>query len=134
MPAVVDILDFGRTGDRLYYIMDYFCNNLRTPGWVPLITQPRNRKQTRKKQRWQAQFQAHPAVKKRGAGNQDLGHRVPRGRDHCLSPVFDAEQKWLWSADKSTFVSAWNLNLEMGFVGRNDFTGFYHVKAVYSAF
>lgn len=63
-----------------------------------------------------------------------LAAPLARGRDHCLSPVFDTEQKWLWSADKSTFVSAWNLNLEMGFVGRNDFTGFYHVKAVCSAF
>ncbi|MCF8090891.1 MAG: protein kinase [Desulfotignum sp.] len=57
-----------------------------------------------------------------------------KGRDHCISPIFDAEQKWLWGADKSTFVSAWYMNLEMGFVGRNDFTGFYHVKAVCSAF
>ncbi len=56
-----------------------------------------------------------------------------KGRDHCMSPVFDAEQKWLWSADKSTFVSAWYMSLEMGFVGRNDFTGFYHAKAVCSA-
>jgi serine/threonine-protein kinase len=51
-----------------------------------------------------------------------------------MSPVFDAEQKWLWGADKSTFVSAWYINLEMGFVGRNDFTSFYHVKAVCSGF
>ncbi len=57
-----------------------------------------------------------------------------RGRDHCVSPVFDRSQKWLWSADKSTFVSAWYMSLEMGFVGRNDFTGFYHAKAVCSAF
>ncbi len=56
-----------------------------------------------------------------------------KGRDHCISPVFNTEQKWLWSADKSTFVSAWYMSLEMGFVGRNDFTGFYHAKAVCSA-
>ncbi len=62
-----------------------------------------------------------------------LAAPLAKGRDHCMSPVFDGEQKWLWSADKSTFVSAWYLNLEMGFVGRNDFTGFYHVKAVCSA-
>ncbi|MDT8378839.1 MAG: DUF1566 domain-containing protein [Desulfotignum sp.] len=54
------------------------------------------------------------------------------GKHHCISPVFDMSQKWLWSADKSTFVSAWYMSLEMGFVGRNDLTGFYHVKAVCS--
>ncbi len=63
-----------------------------------------------------------------------LAAPLAKGRDHCMSPVFDAEQKWLWGADKSTFVSAWYINLEMGFVGRNDFTSFYHVKAVCSAF
>jgi len=59
---------------------------------------------------------------------------LAKGRDHCMSPMFDGEQKWLWSADKSTFVSAWYLNLEMGFVGRNDYTSFYHVKAVCSVY
>jgi serine/threonine-protein kinase len=54
------------------------------------------------------------------------------GRDHCVSPVFDRTQKWLWSADKSTFVSAWYMSLEMGFAARNDLTGFYHIKAVRS--
>ena len=55
------------------------------------------------------------------------------GRDHCISPVFDTAQKWLWSADKSTFVSAWYMSLEMGFAARNDLTSFYHVKAVCSS-
>lgn len=56
-----------------------------------------------------------------------------KGRDHCISPVFDRTQKWLWSADKSTFVSAWYMSLEMGFAARNDLTSFYHVKAVCSS-
>jgi serine/threonine-protein kinase len=34
--------------------------------------------------------------------------------------------------DKSTFVSAWYMDLEMGFVERSDLTGFYHAKAVRS--
>ncbi|MFO7910626.1 MAG: protein kinase [Desulfotignum sp.] len=59
---------------------------------------------------------------------------LAKGRDHCMPPVFDGEQKWLWGADKSTFVSAWYMNLEMGFVDRNDFTSFYHAKAVCSVF
>jgi serine/threonine-protein kinase len=56
-----------------------------------------------------------------------------KGREHCISSLFDTEQKRLWSVDKSTFVSAWYMDLEMGFVGRNDLTGFYHAKAVRSA-
>lgn len=61
-----------------------------------------------------------------------LARPPKKGRDHCISSVFDAEQKRLWSLDKSTFVSAWYLDIELGFVGRNDLTGFYHVKAVCS--
>jgi serine/threonine-protein kinase len=57
---------------------------------------------------------------------------LKKGRDHCISSLFDSEQNRLWSVDKSTFVSAWYLDLEMGFAGRNDLTGFYHVKAVRS--
>jgi serine/threonine-protein kinase len=62
-----------------------------------------------------------------------LARPPKKGRDHCISSLFEAEQKRLWSVDKSTFVTAWYLDLEMGFVGRNDLTGFYHVKAVRSA-
>jgi serine/threonine-protein kinase len=62
-----------------------------------------------------------------------LARPPKKGRDHCVSPLFDTEQNRLWSVDKSTFVSAWYLDLEMGFAGRNDLTGFYHVKAVRSA-
>lgn len=50
-----------------------------------------------------------------------------------ISPVSDMSRKWLWGADKCTFVSAWYMSLEMGFVGRNDLTSFYHIKAVCSA-
>lgn len=57
---------------------------------------------------------------------------LPRGRDHCTGPLFDTRQQWLWSADRCTFTSAWYVNLSMGFVGRNDMTGFYHVRAVCS--
>jgi serine/threonine protein kinase len=55
-----------------------------------------------------------------------------KDRDHCISSLFDVEQKRLWSVDKSTFVSAWYLDLEMGFVDRSDLTGFFHAKAVRS--
>jgi serine/threonine protein kinase len=55
-----------------------------------------------------------------------------KGADHCISPVFDRSQKFLWSADKCAYVSAWYMSLEMGFAARNDLTGFYHIKAVRS--
>jgi serine/threonine-protein kinase len=61
-----------------------------------------------------------------------LARPPKKGRDHCVSSLFDLEQKRLWSVDKSTFVSAWYMDLEMGFVERSDLTGFYHVKAVRS--
>jgi serine/threonine-protein kinase len=61
-----------------------------------------------------------------------LARPPKKGRDHCVSSLFDVEQKRLWSVDKSTFVSAWYMDLEMGFVERSDLTGFYHAKAVRS--
>ena len=61
-----------------------------------------------------------------------LARPPKKGRDHCISSLFDPGQNRLWSGDKSTFVSAWYLDLEMGFAGRNDLTGVYHVKAVRS--
>lgn len=56
----------------------------------------------------------------------------PKGQDYCLSSVFDVGQKWVWSCDRCTFITAWYVNLELGFAGYNDLTGFYHVKAVSS--
>jgi serine/threonine-protein kinase len=61
-----------------------------------------------------------------------LARPSKKDRDHCISSLFDIEQKRLWSVDKSTFVSAWYMDLEMGFVERSDLTGFYHAKAVRS--
>ena len=61
-----------------------------------------------------------------------LARPPKKGRDHCISSLFDTGQNRLWSVDKSTFVSAWYLDLEMGFAERSDLTGFYHVKAVRS--
>lgn len=56
--------------------------------------------------------------------------RSPSGNDLCLEPIFDPRQKWLWSADRASFLSAWYVSLDLGFVERNDFASFYHVKAV----
>ena len=42
---------------------------------------------------------------------------LPQGTGHCLEPLFDARQTYLWSCDRCTFISGWYVNLEMGFVG-----------------
>lgn len=55
---------------------------------------------------------------------------TPQGSDHCMEPVFDPGQKWLWSCDRCTYITAWYVSLDMGFVAYNDFSSYYHVKAV----
>ncbi len=50
--------------------------------------------------------------------------------DYCLQPFFGAERKRLWSADKATFVSAWFIDAELGFVASQDFTCHFHARAV----
>jgi serine/threonine-protein kinase len=55
---------------------------------------------------------------------------APSGVDLCMEPVFDRTQKWLWSSDRCTFTAAWYVSLDLGFVAFNDFSSFYHVKAV----
>jgi serine/threonine-protein kinase len=62
-----------------------------------------------------------------------LVRKSPRGRDYCLESVFDPDQKWLWSSDRNTFITAWYVNLQLGFAGYNDFDSRYHVKAVASS-
>jgi serine/threonine-protein kinase len=58
--------------------------------------------------------------------------RPPQGTDHCLPPLFDPAQRWLWSADTSSYTAAWYVSMEMGFVARNDFSAPYFAKAVCS--
>jgi len=50
--------------------------------------------------------------------------------DYCLQPLFDTTQLRLWSADRATFVSAWYADAELGFVAAQDFTCFFHARAV----
>lgn len=50
--------------------------------------------------------------------------------DYCLQPVFDTAQRILWSADRATYVSAWCADVELGFVTAQDFTCFFHARAV----
>ncbi len=57
---------------------------------------------------------------------------TPEGLDHGKKKVFDARQRSLWSSDRSTFITGWYVNMELGFAGFNDFDSFYHAKAVRS--
>ncbi|CAB1063019.1 serine/threonine protein kinase [Olavius sp. associated proteobacterium Delta 1] len=55
---------------------------------------------------------------------------LPRGEDYCIEPIFDQRQKWLWSCDRRSFVAAWYVSIDMGYVAWQDITGYYHVRAV----
>ena len=57
---------------------------------------------------------------------------VPRAGDLCIEPVFDPTERWLWSSDRCSFVSAWYVSVDMGYVSRQDFSCYYYVRAVRS--
>jgi len=57
---------------------------------------------------------------------------TPRGRDFCIEPIFDLQQKTLWSSDRRSFTAAWFVNIEMGFVGAQDFSAGFYARAVCS--
>ncbi|MFC1895772.1 DUF1566 domain-containing protein [Thermodesulfobacteriota bacterium] len=50
--------------------------------------------------------------------------------DFCTDPVFGRSQRWLWSADRRSYIAAWYVNVHLGFVAWNDFTAYLHVRAV----
>ena len=56
----------------------------------------------------------------------------PDETDFCLASHFDNRQRWIWSADRRSFKSAWYVNVEMGFVAAYDCSGFFYAKAVCS--
>jgi serine/threonine-protein kinase len=55
---------------------------------------------------------------------------LPRGVDYCIEPVFSQRQKWIWSCDRRSFTAAWYVSIDMGYVAWQDFTAYYHVRAV----
>jgi serine/threonine-protein kinase len=55
-----------------------------------------------------------------------------RGRTLCLPPRFDLRQKWLWSADRRSFLAAWHVNLELGYAGWADLSSRLYLRAVSS--
>lgn len=55
---------------------------------------------------------------------------LPHGEDYCIEPIFDQRQKRIWSCDRRSFIAAWYVSIDMGYVAWQDFTGYYHVRAV----
>jgi serine/threonine-protein kinase len=55
-----------------------------------------------------------------------------QGRDMCIEPLFDATQRWIWSADRRSFIAAYFADIELGFVGWQDFSAPFYVRAVCS--
>lgn len=51
---------------------------------------------------------------------------------YCMAPLFDRSKKWLWSCDKRSFVAAWYVSVDLGFVGWQDMTCYNYVRAVCS--
>ncbi len=57
---------------------------------------------------------------------------MPRSeeQDFCMESAFDSQQKWLWSCDRRSYMAAWYVNAEMGFVGWQDFSAYCYVRGV----
>jgi len=54
----------------------------------------------------------------------------PQGRSLCIAPLFDATQRWIWSADRRSFLAAYYVDIELGFVWWQDFSAPYYARAV----
>lgn len=54
----------------------------------------------------------------------------PQGTALCIESVFDITQRWLWSIDRRSFAAAYYVDIELGFVGWQDFSAPYYVRAV----
>ena len=55
-----------------------------------------------------------------------------QGRDWCIEPLFDTTQRWIWSIDRRSFIAAYFVDMELGFVGWQDFSASFYVRAVCS--
>ncbi|MEJ2037558.1 MAG: protein kinase [Desulfosarcinaceae bacterium] len=56
-----------------------------------------------------------------------------RGSDLCLPSLFASRQRWLWSADRKSFISAYYADVTLGFIGWQDLDAPYYARAVCSA-
>ena len=61
---------------------------------------------------------------------QTLLHPYAGTQESCLDPLFDPSQKSLWSLDRRSFVAAWLVNVELGYVAWQDFSCHNYVRAV----
>ncbi|MBR9981534.1 MAG: protein kinase, partial [Desulfatitalea sp.] len=57
---------------------------------------------------------------------------TPQIADLCQPPAFDTTQRWIWSADRRSFTAAYYVDMVLGFVGWQDFSAPYYVRAVSS--
>jgi len=57
---------------------------------------------------------------------------VSLGEQYCMAPIFDRGKKWLWSIDKRSYIAAWYVSVDLGFVGWQDMTCYNYVRAVSS--
>ncbi len=55
---------------------------------------------------------------------------TPQLQDLCIAPLFDPSQRWLWSADRRSFTAAYYVDVQLGFVGWQDMSAPYYVRAV----
>ena len=49
---------------------------------------------------------------------------------HCDEPFFDQGKTCLWSCDMRSFVSAWTVDVELGFASWGDLSSHFFVRAV----
>jgi len=54
----------------------------------------------------------------------------PQGSAWCMPPIFDATQRWIWSADRRSFQAAYYVDVQLGFLGWKDFSAPFYVRAV----
>jgi serine/threonine protein kinase len=55
-----------------------------------------------------------------------------QGQAMCIEPLFDTTQRWIWSSDRRSFIAAYFADIELGFVGWQDFSAPFYVRAVCS--
>jgi len=58
---------------------------------------------------------------------------APQAQDLCIAPLFDPRQRWLWSSDRRSFMAAYYVDVQLGFVGWQDLSAAYYVRAVCKA-
>ena len=55
---------------------------------------------------------------------------VPRAGDLCIEPVFNQNERWLWSCDRRSYVAAWYVSVDGGYISWQDYSCYYYVRAV----